>query len=100
MARTRDADIPAEERATQLKERIYVTFTALAVVLALSSHASEVSAGEVATTLLITVIVTLGVVGFLAVRRVQIAAWKKVLILLGEVAVGGLVISLELLAHG
>lgn len=48
-------DIPVERRAEQLKERIYVTFTSLAVVLALSSHAEEVSPRSAATTLVITV---------------------------------------------
>jgi hypothetical protein len=47
--------IPVERRAEQLKERIYVTFTSLAVVLALSSHAEEASPRSAATTLIITV---------------------------------------------
>jgi hypothetical protein len=47
--------IPVERRAEQLKERIYVTFTSLAVVLALRSHAEEVSPRSAATTLIITV---------------------------------------------
>ncbi|QBR92327.1 hypothetical protein [Nocardioides euryhalodurans] len=41
------------ERAARLKERVYITFTALAVVLALGSHAE--SAGRAALTLLIAV---------------------------------------------
>lgn len=48
-----------EVRAAQLKERVYVTFTSLAVVLALRAHASETSAGEAATTLAIAVVGTL-----------------------------------------
>jgi hypothetical protein len=48
-----------EVRAAQLKERVYVTFTSLAVVLALRSHASETTAGEAATTLTIAVVGTL-----------------------------------------
>lgn len=48
-------ETPVERRAEQLKERIYVTFTSLAVVLAISSHAAEVSPGSAATTLMITV---------------------------------------------
>ena len=48
-----------ERRAEQLKERIYVTFTSLAVVLALASHADAVSPRSAAGTLLITVIGTL-----------------------------------------
>ena len=45
----------AEQRAEVLKERIYITFTSLAIVLALSSHAAELSSGSIATTLLIGV---------------------------------------------
>lgn len=160
----------AEERAEHLKERIYVTFTALAVVLALRSHADEVTAGTAASTLVITVVgillavltadfmshlvvharmpsrgeaahmvrvsagafgavvlplvfvvlagtgvwrieaalrastiallVALGVVAFLAVRRVRIPGWQKVLVLLAEVVLGAAVVGLELLAHG
>lgn len=48
-----------QQRADQLKERIYVTFTSLAVVLALGSHAAEVTPGEAARTLAITVVGTL-----------------------------------------
>jgi hypothetical protein len=48
-------EIAPEERAAQLKERVYVTFAALAVVLTLRSHGEEVAAGVAATTLLITV---------------------------------------------
>lgn len=59
--RTRPAlsDDEREIRAEQLKERVYVTFTALAIVLALRSHASETTAGEAATTLAIAVVGTL-----------------------------------------
>lgn len=46
-------------RADVLKERIYVTFTSLAVVIALSSHAEELTPGPAALTLLITVAGTL-----------------------------------------
>jgi hypothetical protein len=46
------------ERADRLKERIYVTFTALAVVIAIASH-GEASSGEALTTMLITVVGTL-----------------------------------------
>ena len=49
----------AQQRAEVLKERIYITFTSLAIVLALSSHADELSSGLVATTLLIGVSGTL-----------------------------------------
>lgn len=45
-------------RADHLKERIYLTFAALAVVITLSTH-GHVSAGEAATTLIVTVMGTL-----------------------------------------
>lgn len=48
-----------EQRAEVLKERIYITFTSLAVVLALGSHAAELTAGEAIRTLLIAVVGTL-----------------------------------------
>ena len=54
----RDASTP-EQRAEVLKERIYVTFTSLAVVMALSSHADELTPGSAAVTLLIAVVGTL-----------------------------------------
>jgi hypothetical protein len=43
-----------EERAESLKERVYITFTALAVVIALRSH--DATADRAVVTLLITVI--------------------------------------------
>ncbi|WP_019135386.1 hypothetical protein [Cellulomonas massiliensis] len=43
------------ERADRLKERLYVTFAALGVVLALRSHGAGVPAREAATTLTITI---------------------------------------------
>lgn len=52
----RDDDLPPGQRADILKERIYITFTALAVVLALRAHA--VSAGEAALSLAVVVIGT------------------------------------------
>jgi hypothetical protein len=172
MDRRARADAPAptpEERADRLKERVYVTFAALAVVLTLRSH-GDVTAGVAATTLLITVggtvlavlladmvshiavhaalpspaearhmvavctgalgvlalpmifvglaatgswtvdgalrastialVASLGVVGWLAVRRVSLPGWQKLLVLAAEVALGVAVVSLELLAHG
>lgn len=45
--------LPPAERADILKERIYITFTALAVVLALRAHA--VSPGEAALSLIVVV---------------------------------------------
>jgi hypothetical protein len=157
-----------EDRAERLKERVYVTFAALAVVLTLRTH--EIGAGTAATTLLITVggtllavlladvvshlavhaalptraearhmvgvctgalgvlalpmvflgvavsgawpvagalrastialVASLGVVGWLAVRRVALPRWQKLAVLAAEVALGVAVVGLELLAHG
>ncbi|TDC51088.1 hypothetical protein E1212_13145 [Jiangella ureilytica] len=57
MERNREREeSPPEERAAILKERIYITFTALAVVLALRAHA--VSAGEAALSLAVAVLGT------------------------------------------
>lgn len=161
----------AEHRAEALKERVYVTFTSLAVVLALQSHSGELlTSGEAAATLSITVVgtllavfvadvvshlavhataptgaelrrmtgvsfgafgavvlplifigfaaldawsidaalrastialtVTLIAIGFLAVRRVKMAWWQRLIALGAEFAVGAAVVGLELLAHG
>ncbi|WP_378148076.1 hypothetical protein ACFJGV_07705 [Cnuibacter sp. UC19_7] len=161
--------LTGEQRADRLKERIYITFTALAVVLALASHASELEAGEAALTLIVTVggavlavfaadviahiavhqvlptrseaqqmfavsfgalatlvlpmvfllfaqterwtveaslrastialIVSLAAIGWLAVRRVKLAWWQRLIVLLLEVVLGVAVVGLELLAH-
>jgi hypothetical protein len=158
-----------QERADRLKERVYVTFAALAVVMTLRSH-GDVSAGTAATTLLITVggtllavlladvvshlavhgalptapearhmvavctgalgvlvlpmvflgvagtgswpvdralgastialVVSLGVVARIAVRRIAVPRWQKLLVLVAVVALGFAVVALELLAHG
>jgi hypothetical protein len=161
----------AEHRAAALKERVYVTFTALAVVLAMRSHAEErLTPGQAATTLTITVlgtvlavfvadfvsqlavhgaapsrqqwrematisfgavgavllpmafigfaaigswsieaalqastvalIVTLVAIGFLAIRRVKMAWWQRLVALGAEFALGASVVGLELLSHG
>jgi len=55
--RTRTAP-DRHERADRLKERIYLTFAALAVVLALATH-GQVEAGEALRTLAVTVFGTL-----------------------------------------
>lgn len=164
-----DDGLTGEQRADRLKERIYITFTALAVVLAIASHASEVEPGEAALTLLVTVggavlavfaadviahiavhrvlptpvearhmfavsfgalatlvlplafllfamldrwtieaalrastialIVSLAAIGWLAVRRVKLAWWQRLIVLLLEVVLGVAVVALELLAH-
>lgn len=157
------------EQAAILKERVYATFTGLAILLPLAGHAEELGAGTVAAALFIGVlgialagflsdviahlsvhknlpsrreltlliwvaikamgtvlvplillglagldvmrveagvrasvwvlIVTLGVIGYFAVRRSGLPWWKQVLVLLAEVALGGIVVGLELLAH-
>ncbi len=48
-----------ENRAAKLKERIYISFTALAVVLALRSHSEHLELATAASTLAITVAGTL-----------------------------------------
>lgn len=52
--RRRDA-LSADERADRLKERVYVTFAALAVVLALRGHVEGLGPGRAAGTLVVTV---------------------------------------------
>ena len=55
-----DAEQEREQRADQLKERVYVTFTALAVVLALRSElADHATVGGAAGTLAVAVVATL-----------------------------------------
>ncbi|MFJ6538297.1 hypothetical protein ACIQH5_18890 [Paenarthrobacter sp. NPDC091711] len=56
---TTKAQPSAQHRAEALKERVYVTFTGLAVVLALQSHSETLTPGEAASTLAITVVGTL-----------------------------------------
>ena len=50
--------LPPAERAERLKERIYLTFTALAVVIVLDSH-GHTTPGEAITTLAVTCFATL-----------------------------------------
>ena len=159
----------ARQRAASLKERVYIIFTSLAVVLALRGHADETTPAAAAATLSIVVIgsllgilvadllshltvhsklpsgeelhhmlavsvdglgvlvgpllllaaaglgflstavalgwavvvlvVSLAVVGFLAIRRLDIPLHHKAAIMLAEVVLSLLVIGLELLAH-
>lgn len=156
------------KRAGRLKERIYISFTALAVVITLASH-GHVSAGEAAVTLLVTVVGTLlavfaadmishivvhgslftgeelreavgtsfgalfgvalpfillglaalgwwevqtalyasavallaalVIIGWVAVRRVPLTWYQRLIVLGGEAALGLAVIGLKLLAH-
>lgn len=48
-----------EQRAAQLKERVYITFTALAVTMALRADVAHETVGRSATTLTVTVVGTL-----------------------------------------
>jgi hypothetical protein len=159
----------ARQRAASLKERVYIIFTSLAVVLALRGHADETTPAAAAATLSIVVIgsllgilvadllshltvhsklpsgeelhhmitvgvdglgvlvapllllaaaglgfmstaaalgwavgvlvVSLAVVGFLAIRRLEIPLRHKAAIMLAEVVLSLLVIGLELVAH-
>jgi hypothetical protein len=161
------ADPQAVERAEKLKERVYVTFTAIAVVLALAAH--EVSPGRALVVLVITLLgtvvavffadvvshlavhaqlpdaherrhmmrvsfgafavvlppiaflllaqwdiwstetalrassyallLTLIAISYVAVHRITLPLWQKLLVLFGEFVLGSLVIVLELLAH-
>ena len=52
------AAVPTELRADMLRERVYVTFTALAVVLTLGSHPHDVGPGEAMASIAITTIGT------------------------------------------
>jgi hypothetical protein len=157
-----------EARAEHLKERIYVTFTALAVVLALREHheagghvlavfaitlagtvlavfiadaishlvvhaalppraelrhVARVSFGAfgglvVPTAFLvlgalgtwepdralraatIALVATLAAVAWIAVRRVRLPWWQRVVVLTAELLLGFAVVALEVLAHG
>lgn len=165
-----DGDGPAEERAELLKERIYISFTSLAVLLAMGSHSDTLEPSEALTTLLITIagtllavfladviagiaiherlptaaeirhkmrvsfgaigavvlpiiflavsafggwsvqaslraaaialVVGLVVVTRIAIKRVKLPAWMKLLVLSATALLGVVVIGLELLAHG
>jgi hypothetical protein len=159
-----------QRHASRLRERIYVAFTSLAVVIVLATHSEELTARSAAATLFVTalgtvtaaftaeymahlvahetppardelrhlirtatgalatvvlplvslalagagiwpldralrtartvLVVTLAAIGFLAVRRVRLAAWRKIVLLLILAALGAAVILLETLAHG
>jgi hypothetical protein len=54
----------ADQRAESLKERIYVTFTTLSVVIALQAHDEETSVSSAVLTLIVTVAGTLLAVFF------------------------------------
>ncbi|WP_353828454.1 hypothetical protein [Agromyces sp. SYSU T0242] len=167
--RRRDA-LPLEERGEALKERVYATFTGLAIVLVLHENADHVSAERATLTLLVGIvaitaagfvadvvshlavhadfprgahllrmarvaasalgsasiplvllvlailgvldlevaltaaavvyILTLAVIGYIAVRRTHVAWWEQVIALGMLVLLGLAVLGLQQLAHG
>lgn len=162
-------DVKLRQAGDRMRERIYVTFTAIAVLMAMSGHGSRLDPGTVLATLLITVIgvllagftadivshmlvhralppwrefghmlavsiralgavvipavllvlaiaqmlevsiavrvsivallVALGIVVWIAVRRARLVWWKSVVVLAVVVGLGVLVVLLEVLAH-
>lgn len=168
--RRRGHDRPVDERAEALKERVYATFTGLAIVLVQHANVEHITATRATITLLVGIIaitaagfvadviahlavhgafprrvelgrmlrvsgtaiasaagplvilalaafgvfelepallaasilylVTLGLVGFIAVRRTHVAWWKQVVALGILVALGLAVVVLQQLAHG
>ncbi|MGR2752544.1 hypothetical protein [Agromyces arachidis] len=169
-SRDRDRDRPEDERAEALKERVYATFTGLAIVLVQQSNVDHLEPVRALLTLLVGIVaitaagfvadviahvavhgafprrhevgrmlrvsgsaiasaatpllvlalavlgvldldaalsiaalvylVTLGLVGFIAVRRTHAAWWKQALALAILVALGLAVLALQQLAHG
>ena len=163
-------DRPVDERAEALKERVYATFTGLAIVLVQHANVEHVSAPRAAVTLLVGIVaitaagfvadviahlavhaafpdreelgrmlriagsaiasagvplillalaafgvfglegalraasivylVTLGLIGYVAVRRTRVAWWKQLIALGALVALGLAVVLLQQLAHG
>lgn len=163
-------DRPDDERADALKERVYATFTGLAIVLVQHANVEHVSAPRAAVTLLVGIVAitaagfvadviahlavhaafpdrdelgrmlriagsavasaavplillalaafgvfelegalraasivylaTLGLIGYVAVRRTRVAWWKQLVALGALVALGLAVVVLQQLAHG
>ncbi|WP_350348094.1 hypothetical protein ABIQ69_15890 [Agromyces sp. G08B096] len=168
--RTGRSERPAEERAEALKERVYATFTGLAIVLVQHANVEHVSPARATVTLLVGIVAitaagfvaevvahlavhsafpgraeagrmvrvsasaigsvavpllllalawagvfeldralraasivylaTLGLIGYVAVRRTRVAWWKQLVALGALVALGGVVVLLQQLAHG
>lgn len=169
MGKPVDPDRDSALYGERLRERIYVGFTALAVLLALSVHADDADAGQAALTLAVTVVgvaiaglgadliahtvahsampgpeeiwqmvrvaagallsivlplvliglsalgllrlgvaltiseyvllVTFGVIALVALRRVEVRLWQRVLLVTVMMAIGLFAVVLELLAH-
>jgi hypothetical protein len=163
-------DRPVDERAEALKERVYATFTGLAIVLVQQTNVEHITAARATLTLLVGIValsaagfvadviahlavhaafpdraelgrmlriagsavgsasvprlvlalaalgvfelegalraasivylVTLGLLGYVAVRRTRVAWWKQLLALGALVALGLAVVGLQQLAHG
>jgi len=163
-------DRPEDERADALKERVYATFTGLAIVLVQQANVEHVDANRAVVTLLVGIvaitaagfvadviahlavhnafpdraevgrmlrvsgsaiasagvplillalaavgvftlegalrassivyIATLGVIGYVAVRRTRITWWKQLVALGTLIALGLAVVGLQQLAHG
>jgi hypothetical protein len=168
--RARRHERPVDERAEALKERVYATFTGLAIVLVQHSNVEHLTATRATLTLLVGIVaitaagfvadviahfavhaafprraevgrmlrvsgtaiasaagpllilalaafgvlalepallaasilyvVTLGLIGFVAVRRTRVAWWKQAIALGMLVALGLMVVALQQLAHG
>ncbi|MBG0565516.1 hypothetical protein [Actinoplanes aureus] len=47
----------------------------------------------------LALVASLIVIGYLAVRRVRLPVWQKLIVLFAEFALGAAVVVLELLAH-
>lgn len=169
-AHRRRHDRPVDERADALKERVYATFTGLAIVLVQHANVEHTGPVRAAVTLLVGIVaitaagfvadviahlavhaafpdrdevgrmlrisgsaiasaavplillalaafgvfelepalraasivylVTLGLIGYVAVRRTRVAWWKQVVALAALVALGLAVVALQQLAHG
>ena len=104
MDREQQAGPDSEQRADALKERVYVTFTALAVVLALQADLGRTSAGAAARTLALTVVGTAlavlvaDVVAHITVHRaLPDAATLRHMVAVSGTALGVLVVPLVLL---
>jgi hypothetical protein len=163
-------DRPVDERAEALKERVYATFTGLAIVLVQQTNVEHITAARATLTLLVGIVaisaagfvadviahlavhaafpdraelgrmlriagsavgsasvpllvlalaalgvfelegalraasivylVTLGLLGYVAVRRTRVAWWKQLLALGALVTLGLAVVGLQQLAHG
>ena len=169
-SRGRRSEAPIDEQAEALKERVYATFTGLAIVLVQHANVEHVTATRATVTLLVGIVaitaagfvadiiahlavhaafpdgeevrrmlriagsalasagvpiillalaafgvfelegalraasivylVTLGLIGFIAVRRTRVAWWKQLVALGTLVALGLAVVLLQQLAHG